>query len=61
VNQTDATISGFTIDRTSGALSAVSGSPFPTGPAPTSVAIDPSSSFVWQVYVANQSEDGLGI
>jgi hypothetical protein len=47
VNQTDSTISAFTINRTSGALAAVSGSPFSTGPAPTAVAINPASSLVY--------------
>ena len=46
-NQTDATVSAFTIDRNSGALTPVSGSPYPSGSAPTAVAIDPSNSFVY--------------
>jgi DNA-binding beta-propeller fold protein YncE len=52
VNQMDATLSAFSIDSSSGALTSVSGSPFATGTSPNSVAIDPSSSFV---YVTNGS------
>lgn len=43
-------VQGYTIDSTSGALTPISGSPVPTGPNPTSIAIDPSGKFV---YVAN--------
>jgi 6-phosphogluconolactonase len=44
------TIDAFAIDRNSGRLSAINGSPFPTGHAPVWVAIDPLGHFV---YVSN--------
>jgi DNA-binding beta-propeller fold protein YncE len=43
-------VSGYTIDSTSGALTPISGSPFPAGLVPKSVAVDPSGRFA---YVAN--------
>jgi 6-phosphogluconolactonase len=43
-------VSGFTIDRTTGALTPMPGSPFPSGGAPESVVVDPSGRFA---YVAN--------
>jgi hypothetical protein len=44
-NNGDNTISGYTIDPATGALSPIAGSPFPTGAQPTSVAVDPSGQF----------------
>lgn len=45
-------VSGFAIDSTSGALGAISGSPFPTGGVgPSAVAVDSTTSFV---YVTDQ-------
>jgi 6-phosphogluconolactonase len=46
VNQLSANISAFTINRTTGALTAA-GAPIGTGSSPTSVAIDPSSSYLY--------------
>src|SRR5258708_6563829 len=43
-------VSAFTIDGTTGALTPVAGSPFPTGSSPDSVTVDPTGSFA---YVAN--------
>jgi DNA-binding beta-propeller fold protein YncE len=45
-------ISGYTIDSTTGALTAISGSPFPDGigTSPYSLAVDPTGKFA---YVAN--------
>jgi 6-phosphogluconolactonase (cycloisomerase 2 family) len=40
-------VSAFTIDPTSGGLTAVSGSPFPTGATPQSVTADPSGKFAY--------------
>jgi DNA-binding beta-propeller fold protein YncE len=48
-------VSAYTIDRTTGALSSVPGSPFAAGSRPRSVAVDPSGKFA---YVANQSNPG---
>jgi 6-phosphogluconolactonase len=45
-------VSGYTIDATSGALTAVAGSPFATDLSPACVAVDPSGKFA---YVANQN------
>jgi 6-phosphogluconolactonase len=45
-------LSAFTVNATSGALSAVPGSPFPTGQGPNVVTMDPTGKFV---YVPNVS------
>jgi 6-phosphogluconolactonase (cycloisomerase 2 family) len=44
-------ISAYTLDAATGALTAISGSPFMTGNGPVSVAVDPTDRFV---YVANR-------
>ena len=44
-------VSGFMIDSSTGALTAIAGSPFPSGLFPASVAVDPSGKFA---YVADQ-------
>src|SRR5262249_30515684 len=41
-NADSTTVSGYTIDSSPGALTAISGSPFPAGGAPRSIAITPS-------------------
>ena len=43
-------VSGYTINPSTGALTAIAGSPFAAGFAPFSVAVDPSGRFA---YVAN--------
>jgi DNA-binding beta-propeller fold protein YncE len=48
INSND--VSGYTINATTGALTAIVGSPFPAGSAPFSVAVDPTGKFA---YVAN--------
>src|SRR5580700_5849938 len=57
-NEGDSTVSGYTIDPSTGALTSIAGSPFPAdaGPfsGPSSMAVDPSGKFA---YVANS---GLG-
>jgi 6-phosphogluconolactonase len=51
------TISGYTIDPSTGALTAIAGSPFKTaGLFPTSVAVDPSGKFA---YVANVGSNNV--
>jgi 6-phosphogluconolactonase (cycloisomerase 2 family) len=45
-------VSAYTINASTGALTAISGSPFPAGSNPTSVTVDPSDRFA---YVANGS------
>ncbi len=49
-NESDNTVSAYSIDTTAGALTAVPGSPFPAGTLPISVTVDPTGHFV---YVAN--------
>jgi len=47
-------ISAYTIDPLTGVLTEIPGSPFPAGPEPSGIAVDPSGQFL---YVANQSTD----
>jgi len=58
-NTADATISAFTLDSTSGALSVVTGSPFPSGGngtinGPLGIAADAAGKYI---YVCNASND----
>ena len=46
-NNGDATVSAFTIDRRTGALTVISGSTLPTGSDSRSVAVDPSGNFAY--------------
>jgi 6-phosphogluconolactonase len=39
-------VSGYAIDQTTCALTQITGSPFPTGSAPRSLAIDPNGSYM---------------
>ena len=50
VNSGDKSVSAYAINATTGALTAVAGSPFATGKDPLSVTVDPSGKFA---YVAN--------
>src|SRR6202011_1547651 len=54
VNEGDNTVSGYTINATTGALTPIAGSPFAgtAGTYPQPVAVDPSGKFA---YVANSS------
>jgi len=47
-------LSAYTVDALSGALTQVTGSPFPAGPEPSTVVVDPSGRFA---YVANQASN----
>ena len=49
-------ISAYSINATSGELTAIAGSPFPAGNVPYSVAVDPSGKFA---YVANQGDGSV--
>jgi 6-phosphogluconolactonase len=49
-NKGDNTISAYTINATTGALTPIPGSPFAAGDAPFSVAVDPTGKFA---YVTN--------
>ena len=55
-NQNKNNVSGFTIDSSTGVLTAFTGSPFTTGSFPVSVAVDPSGKFV---YVANSQSNNV--
>lgn len=50
------TISAYTIDASTGQLTAVTGSPYATGVNPVSVTVDASNQFV---YVANQGSNNI--
>jgi uncharacterized repeat protein (TIGR01451 family) len=51
-NGNSANISAYTINPSTGALTAIAGSPFPAGSTPSSVVVDPTGKFA---YVANFS------
>jgi 6-phosphogluconolactonase len=51
-------VSAFTIDPGTGALTAVSGSPFAAQTAPSSVTVDPAGQFA---YVANSSSNDVSV
>lgn len=57
------TVEAFTINSTSGALSAVPGSPFSAGPAPGAggVAVDPSTRFLYVTQVNSSAVAGFTI
>jgi len=58
-NQTDGTISGFEINGTTGALVALSGSPFTsTGTLPQAVAVDPNHAYL---YVVNNGSNDVSV
>ena len=48
-NEIANTVSGFSIDRKTGSLTPVPGSPFPTESVPKSVAVDQTAQFVYVV------------
>jgi DNA-binding beta-propeller fold protein YncE len=52
-NENAMTVSAYTINATSGALTPVAGSPFGTGNHPSAVAVDPTGKFA---YVTNSSD-----
>jgi 6-phosphogluconolactonase (cycloisomerase 2 family) len=56
VNQATSNVSVFSLDSGTGALTAVSGSPFASGDQPGPIAIDPSGKFV---FVANTGGNSL--
>jgi Lactonase, 7-bladed beta-propeller len=55
-NQGTSNVSVFSLDATTGALTEVPGSPFPSGQQPAPVAIDPSGKFV---FVGNTGENSV--
>ena len=50
------TVSAYVIDPSTGAWTALSGSAFPTGSQPSSIAIDPTGQFA---YVANYGSNNV--
>jgi len=46
VNQKSSNLAVFSLDHSTGALTAVPGSPFPSGPKPGAMTIDPTGKFV---------------
>jgi len=55
-NESSDNVSGYTINPSTGALTAIAGSPFPAGRSPRSVAVDPGDRFA---YVANFGSDSI--
>ena len=55
-NQGDNTVSAYSINATTGALTPVSGSPFTAGSGPFSVTVNPAGTFA---YVANQDSNNV--
>ena len=51
-NENGMTVSAYTINATSGALTPVAGSPFGTGNGPSAVAVDPTGRFAYVTNVA---------
>jgi DNA-binding beta-propeller fold protein YncE len=59
-NYGDGTVSGYVIDRETGALSAVTGSPFSVGGAPVGLALSPSGSLLYVEAGNNQGVSVMG-
>ncbi len=57
-NNGSASVSAYTINATTGALTAVAGSPFAAGTNPRSVSVDPSGKFA---YVANGGSSNVSV
>jgi len=55
-NEGSTNVSGYTLNATTGALTAISGSPFAAGLVPFSVAVDPTGKFA---YVANEGSNDV--
>jgi len=55
-NSGTGTVSGFSVDTATGALTALFGSPYPVGTNPQDLTIDPSGQFL---YVANEGSDNV--
>ena len=56
-NNGDNTVSGYSINPTTGALTAIPGSPFPSGSGPNSVAVSPTGQFDGE----RERRHGLGV
>jgi 6-phosphogluconolactonase (cycloisomerase 2 family) len=55
-NETAATISEYSINTSTGALTAVSGSPLSTGSSPESLAVDPAGDYLYAVNVTAKNQ-----
>jgi len=58
-NYHDNNVSGYTINPSTGALTAFAGSPFPAGSGPISVAVDPSGMFAYVAADVSPSHSSL--
>ena len=61
VNYYDDTVSAYSIDRKTGALTPIPGSPFATGFSPYSVAVDPTGQFAYVTNLRNNSVSAYSI
>src|SRR2546430_15185525 len=57
-NSSTANVSAFTVNPSTGALTAVAGSPFVAGSGPITLAVDPASKFL---YVANKGSFDISV
>jgi DNA-binding beta-propeller fold protein YncE len=60
-NLTDNTVWGYAVDRASGALTVIAGSPFPGGSFPISIAVHPSGKFAYTANVGDNTISGYAI
>ena len=60
-NQISNNVSGYTINPSTGALTAIAGSPFAAGSAPFSVAVAPSGRFAYVANVISNNVSGYTI
>ena len=60
-NSDSDTVSGYSLDRKTGTLTPVPGSPFPTGTTPVSVAVDPTAQFAYVGNIGDNSISGYSI
>ena len=60
-NENVNSISGFSINATTGALTPVSGSPFATGTSPIGIAVDPTGKFVYAANANSRNVSGYSI
>ena len=60
-NSTDSTISAYSLDGTSGALTQIAGSPFTTGPYPFGVVISPYGKFLYTANISGNTISAFSI
>jgi DNA-binding beta-propeller fold protein YncE len=54
-------VTGYKIDPTTGALTAIAGSPFAAGETPISVAVDPTGKFAYVANIDSNDVSGFAI